>query len=102
LILRWAVWEAEVTIEFRVVGRERVSDDKRAPQLARVHDVPGTRLFVNVRKTDGNRTLLYLGDGSPEAAAPISVSSVNGSNLPLNSGLNAAPVYGHRTLGDPL
>jgi hypothetical protein len=44
----------------------------------------------------------YRGAGNPEATAPISVKRVSGSRVPLNSGRNAASVYGQRTLGEPL
>lgn len=56
--------------------------------------------FVCIEKTPFNCS--YRGAGNPEATAPISVKRVNGSSVPLNSGRNAASVYGQRTLGEPL
>lgn len=47
-------------------------------------------------------TYNYRGAGNPEATVPISVKRVSGSRVPLNSGRNAASVYGQRTLGEPL
>jgi hypothetical protein len=56
--------------------------------------------FVCIGKTPFNFS--YRGAGNPEATAPISVRRVKGSSVPLNSGRNAASVYGQRTLGEPL
>jgi hypothetical protein len=46
--------------------------------------------------------LPHRGAGNPEDEAPISVSCVSGSSLPLNSGKYDASVYGQWTAGEPL
>lgn len=70
------------------------------------------RSRVNLRTSEFHRTTLcivktpfthnYRGAGNPDATVPISVKRVSGSRVPLNSGRNAASVYGQRTLGEPL
>ena len=45
---------------------------------------------------------IHRGAGRPDAGAPISVNSSNGSRRPLYSGRYDAPVYGHDMDGEPL
>jgi hypothetical protein len=74
-----------------------MSEQWLSQKYAKIQTIPNFESIVHPHLTK-----FYRGAGSPLAVAPISVSSINGSNLPLNSGRNAASVYGQRTDGEPL
>lgn len=79
-------------------------DDNRTPQMLQFMPKHWSTYPIIVDKkailASSKCPWPHRGAGSPVAIAPISVSSVSGSNWPLNLGKYAASVYGQRTEGE--